>query len=343
MNVEQRHLEEDMHFWIYHRILETVIEERKMKQKFSDLNQKILQWQVKRLETFFSKELDYQGEIRQKAMQTLKHETEKADYHINLARKKNYLTYGTEYNAATAKHELEQIARFEEEYGIKLAEKVKQRGFKRGEQILKNRPVILMEEEAMQKAREATLKAAGKGPGETAGAFTSKKLGNGKILLEDFQNWDTYDSEGSVALKDEQVEKFWGETGRDLIFWHCHPKASDMDSVRYSDRLSDGDVKMMRSTVNKGDHFGYMYGEKVGIREGLTVLTHPREYQEPQEKVYFLAPAVNNQGTAGFLKLHIVRDQNIIDGEYTWPNIYNRWIKAAMTGPDITGPYSTRK
>ena len=343
MDVDVSLLDDDMHFWIYQRILETIIEERKMKKQFSDLNQKVLRWQIKRLEKFFGNETGYSGNLREIAKETLEHRTERAEHHINLARKKNYLTYEAEYNAAKARHEIHEIASFEEKFGIGLAQKIKKRGFERGEEILENRPVVLVEEDAMKKAWKATEEVAGENPGETAGAFLSKRLGNGEILLEDFKNWDTYDSKGSVSLREEQVEKFWGETGRELVFWHCHPRASDMESARYSDRLSDGDLEMLTTGLSEGNRFGYMKGEKVGIREGISILTHPREYQEPEEDVYFLAPVVNNQEKAGYLNLHIVRDGKVVDEEYSWPKIYNKWIKAAMTGPDATGPYSTRK
>jgi hypothetical protein len=350
-NPDRRPLNFSKVFYDYKIILSTIEDERRVKKDFAGFNKSLEKVQVEKMEKFFRDELNYDGDdLEELAVKTLKGETEKSDYHINLARKKGRLSRNSEYNAFTAEKKFLDIARFEEEKALEFAEKLKKKGFEYGDKKLENRPKIFITEEALEKANKATRKGVVSGdPNETGGVFKSRRLGNGKILLEDFENWDTYDKKTSTGMTDEQVEEFWGESGRELINWHCHPKPSDIDrpGSNYADRLSDDDVDMMRDTVNKGNHFGYQYGEKVGIREGIAILSTAWDHRpKPEEDIVWLACAVSSQGGAsGFFNLHIVNESSdgnldITDGKYSWPKIYNKWIKAAMAGSKNIGPYS---
>lgn len=330
----------------YRLVLIGIKEERKFRERFEEVNKQVMKEQASKLETFFSKELNRGSNSEKLALQTLKHQHDRAEYFIKMARKKGYLSYQSDYNSFKAEEEVEEISRFEENFAKQFARDIKKAGFEYGGKVLENRPVIYISRKALKKASQTTREATLKGDiKETSGVFKSKRLGNQEILLEDFTNWDSIDKKDVTAISQEHTEEMWGESGRDLIFWHCHPKASDA-GARYADRLSNSDVDLMTATVNKGNHFGYRLGEKVGMREGITLLSTPWDHHNtPQEDIVWMACAVSSQGGAsGFFNLHVVENNgdsiNNIDDKYSWPQIYNKWIKYAMASPESVGPYS---
>lgn len=332
----------------YRLVLKGIEEERNFRERFEEVNKRVKKKQASKLETFFSKELNRGSNSEKLALRTLKHQHERADYFIKMSKKKGYLSYQSDYNAFKAEEEVEQISRFEENFAKQFAHDIKKAGFEYGEKVLENRPVIYISRKALEKASQTTKKSALQGDvKETSGVFKSKRLGNQKILLKDFTNWDSFDDKDSTAISQEHTEEMWGESGRNLIFWHCHPKASEIEvGARYADRLSNSDIDLMTTTVNKGNQFGFRLGEKVGIREGITLLSTPWDHHKtPQEDVVWLACAVSSQGgESGFFNLHVVENNggniNKIDSKYSWPQIYNKWIKYAMASPESIGPYS---
>lgn len=345
----RRGVETDRLISDYKAVLRGIRSERRFRNRFAEANNEILETQVKRLRQFFGTELNYDSNLQNLAVQTLREQGDKSEYYLKLARKKGFLSRNSDYNGFKAENDINTIARFEEGYAKEFAECLKKLGFKKGDKILENRPVIYMKNEALQKANKRTGEAVINDKiEETAGVFKSRRLGDQKILLEDFTDWDSFDSLKSTAIRDEHYEKMWGESGRNLIFWHCHPSAEDVKKgARYSDRLSDGDVDMLTDTLSKGNAFATTPGDKTGIREGITLLSVPWENKPtPKEDIVWLACAVSSQGgKSGFFNFHIVEGNkmnglSIVDEQYSWPKIYNKWIKAAMTGSHAIGPYS---
>ncbi len=333
----------------YQAVLRGIKAERQFRNKFWEYNEFIEEIQLRRMSRFFTEDLDYNsGKARKMAAKTLKGEIKEYETYLNWARKKGYLSRKSGYNSFEAENELKRITRFEEEYAREFAEKLKNRGFEYGEKVLRNRPVIYVKNSALRDASRATREAAVKGDvRESGGFFYSKRLGDQKILLEEFENWDTYDSKTSTTPRDEHFDVMWGESGRNRIFWHCHPRASDVDrGARYADRLSEGDVEGLTETLNDGSGFG-IPGKKAGLREGITILSTPWDQKPvPKEDIVWLACAVSSKGgDSGFLNLHVVDvksdNPEVIDKNYSWPKIYNEWIKAAMAGAENKGPYST--
>lgn len=324
------------YFKVYLQLSKLLRTEEKAKEILHEFDEREKRAQIKKLESFLSRELDKEGSNLEEAASKIRlGEHSKSEYYLNLASKKGYWPRDEVYNPWKAEEKFEKLLDHDEELSKELAKKMREKAIKFGKKKLENRPEVIISEEAMKKANQITLQEkVVRKKFETAGLFKIEEKGK-EILLTGFENIGGQDKEGAVSLGKDQMERFRGRSGRENMFWHIHPSLKDEDGTY--DRLGKPDMRVMKDP-EPPDFIGG------GIREGIGIISIPVPNRDAfEDEVLWVAGIISSQGgLSGFLPMKVGDGSNSnITHRYEWPEIYNKWIAAAMANTSRIGPYNT--
>lgn len=325
-------LSKNRYFKVYEYLIKHLYRLDEARKEFRSFNEEMKDIYISQMVKFFD-HLDKNLKNPQKASKAvLTGKADNSDYLVNLAIKKGFLDSAFEnYNPWEGDEKFREILVYDEELGYDLAMKFREKAFEYGKKALRNRPVLYFKEEALIEASSYYRKKTKGEDGVESGSLFNIQREEGKsILIGSFESMDTLDERKTTGTKRHQDLKFRGESGRDKIYCHSHPYGGNL-----SDRLSDGDIDKLTNPAKSV--------LAAGLREGITLLALPQTDEPIKEDILWLACAVNSEGYAGNYYLHVVRedgdDLSEIDGEYSWVEIHNKWIKASYTSK-FEGPYS---